>query len=111
MIATTTLEDLWRAAAADLSLDIEAPFELVLPSGARITARVLVKGYGAERGMLLVGRYADVAHHASELLEQGFGFSVMDDPLPGHGYDREDMIEVLRDWGWVGVGEEPPEPR
>ena len=47
----------------------------------------------------------------SELLEQGFGFSVMDDPLPGHGYDREDMIEVLRDWGWVGVGEEPPEPR
>jgi len=102
MTSAFSLEDLWRAAALELGLDLVVPFRLVLPSGAEVSARVLVKGFGAKEGMLILSRYDDVRSSVKELAKEGYGFSVMSDPGPGEQFVRQDIVEVLRDWGWSG---------
>lgn len=108
MSSLVALEDVWQAAAVDLALEVATPYEVVLPSGARVAARVLVKKFGGDHGMLLVRNYSDVSSVISELIEEGYGFSVMDDPLPGDEYGRQTTIEVLRDWGWTGSQDDTP---
>ena len=103
-----TLEDRWRTAAADLSLDIQIPFELILPSGAKVKARVLLKNFGAENGMLIVSDYDVISDVWEQIVDQGYGFSTIDDPSPNEEYNREVIIEVLEDWTWSGPSNEKP---
>lgn len=103
-----TLEEMWRLAADDLSLELTIPFQFVTSRGAQIDARVLVRGFGARQGMLLVRDYTDVSRVDTELVDAGYGYCVMDDPLLAERYDRANIIDVLRDWGWSGPPERAP---
>jgi len=47
------LQQTWKTAAKDLQLDIISPFELILPSGKQVNAQVLVRNFGAIKGMLV----------------------------------------------------------
>lgn len=97
-----SLEDVWRCAAADLGLDIIAPFVLEFGPGREVAAVAVVRGFGAPKGMLLFRTFADVSHAVAEVAQQGYGFSVLEDPRPGERYDPDVIIEILRDWGWCG---------
>ena len=108
MKGQVTMETIWREAAKDLMLDLVMPFMLTLPSGAEIKVRILVQNFGANKGMLVISDYSQVSSLVDELAEYGYGFSVMDEPLPGEEYKREDFIEVLRDWGWSGCLHDRP---
>jgi hypothetical protein len=103
-----SLEEKWRAAETDLSLSVAIPYDLVLPSGFHVHARVLVRCFGANVGMLIVSSFANVSAALTELVEQGYGFCVMDDPRMDEEYDRQTVIDVLSDWGWSGAEEERP---
>jgi hypothetical protein len=105
---TMTLEDLWAQAAADLGLDIDVPYSVRLPSGASVDARVHLRNFGGDNGMLVVSDYSIVSMLLDELASQGYGFSVLDDPLQSEVYDREVFIEMLTDWGWSGTSAERP---
>src|SRR4051812_39718703 len=94
------LEEEWNAAALDLGLDITIPFLLELRSGKVISARVLLKRFGAIHGMLIVSDERDVIAAHDEITLEGYGFSVLDDS--GDEYSRDDIIDVLREWGWAG---------
>src|SRR5262249_2581534 len=101
-----SLEAYWRAAACDLSLELEAPFSLRLASGATLNACALLRCFGAVRGMVIVSDYAVVRPHVTELIEPGSGYSTMSDP--SDPYQRESCLDVLRDWGWSGPSVESP---
>jgi hypothetical protein len=101
-----TLEAYWRAAASDLSLELEAPFSMRLVSGATVSAVALLRRFGAKRGMIIVSDYEVVKPHQAELIESGFGFSTMSDPADP--YERNGCLEILRDWGWAGPTDESP---
>jgi hypothetical protein len=80
-----------------------------LASGARIDAVVLVKSFGGPNGMLIVTEYAKVASYLDALAQAGFGFCVLGEPAEHEPFVLEDLIEVLRDWGWSGSNEDEPE--
>jgi len=97
----------WKRVAADLGIDIVAPFEMTLPSGARLEAAALVRNFGPKLGMVVDAKFAIIRPHAKELRELGYGFS----SNIGHSpdlYRRDDMIEVLADWGWSGPTDQKP---
>ena len=98
----------WREVANDLGLEIVSPYEVILPSGSRIRAPVLVRHFGGPKGMLVVADYSESLRTgwAEEAVQAGYGFSVLGEP--SDEYDRDVFIEVLSDWGWHGPESERP---
>lgn len=96
---------IWREASRDLDLKIDAPFRLVLASGAEVDVRLRLRDFGAVNGMLIVTDFDLLAPHAKEVVTAGFGYSTLSEPRPDAEYDRESFVEMLEDWGWSG-----PEP-
>jgi len=107
-MTSSHLTDLWRKAADDLDLEIVAPYELVLSSGRKVRAALAIMHFGAEKGMLILTNLAYSQALVEELMEAGFGFSVMSEPGPDVGYVRENYVEVLNDWGWSGSESDRP---
>jgi hypothetical protein len=75
-----TLASAWHEAAADLGLDIVAPFVVELGPDEQPTVDALLRGFGAQLGMLIVSDYEVIAPFAKRLVEAGFGFSAMSAP-------------------------------
>jgi hypothetical protein len=101
------LVEAWTEAGRDLGLEIVAPFEVSLASGTRIRVPVLLRHFGAREGMLLVAESKIIWEARDEIVESGYGFSV----LGGSSFEqyaRDTFIEVLRDWGWSGPESEQP---
>lgn len=59
--------------------------------------------------MLIFNRYDIVAPHVDEIVAMGYGFSVLDEPTPTEAYSCNDVIDVLKDWGWSGRSSGKPE--
>jgi hypothetical protein len=98
---------MWQDAAADLGFVVRGPVGIDFKGGT-LDVPVVVEGFGAGRGMVIVTSYSGVKRHTDALLEAGFGYSVMSQPRPNEAYDRESYIEMLSDWGWSGVPEDRP---
>jgi hypothetical protein len=52
--------------------------------------------------MLLFRTYDEVRDSAQALLDMGYGYSVIDEPLPDEEFYLESFQEMFRDWGWSG---------
>lgn len=101
-------KQVWEIAAADLGIRVVAPYEVILPSGSRILASVLVRDFGAAKGMLIVESFELVRTYHEEILTSGYGYSVLDCPKTEDAYDRESTMTMLRDWGWTGQDSSKP---
>ena len=100
----------WREAAADLRIEIVAPFEVTTGDGTREVFPLLVKRFGGRLGALaetsLTGEerfwkrsaIADVA---------GYSYSQLN-PEVYSTYNRSAFIEALVDWGWTEPDAAPP---
>ena len=75
----TRLQAELQRAAHDLGLNIRVPYILDIPPGLRIRALALLPQIGAERGMLIVNSLAELEGMANELVEDGYGYSVLDE--------------------------------
>ena len=92
-----TLAAAWRR-AADLGLNVTAPFDLADGSASCIA---WVADFGSTRGTVVAGRRSaskDIrafatsgAMYCSEVDEEAYS-----------RYDRELFVETLTDWGWFG---------
>jgi len=100
----------WRLIANALGLRLTAPASILLPSGDRVNADALLLDFGGPKGMVLVTDDNIVWPHREALLEAGYGFSVLSEPRTSIEIPREldDVIDVLRDWGWAGAPENEP---
>ncbi len=102
------LIDVWTEAANDLGLCIIAPFTLVLDSGNKINARLLLKGFGHTIGMIIVTDYSSISPFTDEIIYSGYGYSTLSEPEMNECYDRQYFIDMLQDWGWSGSNELRP---
>ena len=103
------LLEFWQKAASDLGLQLISPFCLLLGSGHQLDAIVLIKQFGATKGMLVFGDYQEVAPYVDEVVAAGYGFSVLDEPLKNEEYNKEEYVDLLKDWGWSGEKESSPD--
>jgi hypothetical protein len=98
----------WATAAADLGLEIIAPFRLTLPDGRKLEFDVLLKNFGNTNGMLLTSDH-DVFDYGKAIVGLWYGYSIMGQPDESEAYDRESIIEVLADWTWSGPDANKPD--
>jgi len=91
--------------AERFGLKVRIPFQVELATG-RLTVPVLLEEFGAQRGMLLVTSYQDIAAVTERLVDAGFGYSCLGDS-PSTDLDESQIVDMLRDWGWSGNGGAP----
>ena len=105
----TRLQSALQHASEDLGLKVVIPFILNLRQGVQINAQALLPQLGAPKGMIVVSRYDDLHGMANELVNDGYGYSVLDDPSPTDDYDLDSYIEMFSDWGWGAINESKPD--
>jgi hypothetical protein len=105
----TNLQTLLQRACQDLGVSIVVPFLLTVREGIRINAQALLPQFGGPKGMIVVNHYDDLCGIAAELPRMGYGYSVLDEPLPSEDYDLESYVEMFSDWGWGNVNERKPD--
>ena len=59
--------------------------------------------------MLIFTNYDDVSPYVNEIVEAGYGFSVLGEPGENENYELEEYMELLADWGWTGDDELKPD--
>lgn len=102
-MTTTPFQREWIEIGKALGLEIELDHVVAL-ADRTVTVPVLLKGYGAEQGMLLVTDFGVIADAADGLVDLGYGFSCLGEPS-GRPIDRAAVEDMLRDWGaWPPAG-------
>jgi hypothetical protein len=85
-----------------LKLEITIGHTVSLKNEVSIHATVFIPFLGGDKGMLIVNDYDDLEPYVSELVELGYGFSVMDEPRTDEEFKIESFIELFSEWGWHG---------
>ena len=93
----------------DLGIAVSGPVEIVLPSGQRFEAPLLVHDFGGPKGMVVVCDGEIVLRLGDEIVEAGYGISNLGEPWKKELYDRQTHIEMLSEWGWWGPESSRPE--
>lgn len=93
----------WEAIAMRFALTvrINQPIDL---HGRQVIAPVLLEGFGAKHGMVIVTDFALIAAETDALVDAGYGFSCLNDPGE---LEESSLASMLRDWGWTGPGQPP----
>ena len=99
-MAADDLASYWQRAGKLLGFVVESPYLVSLSSGSPFIVPAHLPNFGAVRGMLLSSEYDHFAAHASALAAAGYGFSVLE--ASANGVVAQDVIELLKDWGWSG---------
>ena len=107
-VSDSALGARWVSAGSALGVEVVAPYSMMLPSGVRVDAVVLVRRFGGSTGMLVVTDFAQVRHVSREFEDAGFGFAVLEEPDASEPFVLEEYADMLRDWTWTGDdGDEP----
>ena len=107
-MSKTKFQVRWCEIAALWKLRIETPFVATVSSGS-VTVPVLLRDFGASRGMLLVTDFKPIAPYSDELVGLGYGYSCLSEPSEPYApeIDDDSLREMLKDWGWTG-SDSPP---
>lgn len=96
----------WRAAARDLDIRFQSPYQLSTQDQPGIWCCGLLPDFGGTKGTVILGRFSSsVAESLAE--EQGYYTSGLN-PLYYEYYERAHFEETLNDWGWFGEAEMSP---
>ena len=98
----------FRRASADLDVEIREDHEIQLASGYRMVVPIFVPSFGGKRGTVVVSDLGEIEGHADELVNEGYGYSVLDEPSEDEAYACDVFIDVLSDWGWSGSSSARP---
>ena len=96
-----------RACSA-LGLPIDIGFSLALGAGDRICTVACIPFVGAKNGMLVIRGYDEVRMYEVELINAGYGYSVLDEPQAGEEFDLDAFKEMFAEWGWCGESSQKP---
>ena len=100
----TKLSD-WLVRACTLSgLKIDVGYVAMINEKSSISTVARIQGLGGEKGMLVFGRLDDVREHAGEVVEAGYGYTVLDEPTDDEVFDLVSYQDMFKDWGWRGLG-------
>lgn len=96
----------WKEIAKRFQLDLCIPHHVQLDD-QKLEFPVLLKDFGAIKGMLLLTNYNEIVDIKDRLVEHGYGYSCLSEPSDDDQIHEETVIEILKDWGWVGSGNPP----
>ena len=98
----------WRDAAADLAIDVTAPYDP--ESGGQPAAACIawVADFGSPQGTVVVGRRSATEEIRSLADSRGTHYSEIDEAAYSR-YDRDLFVATLNDWGWHGDPSAVPE--
>ena len=99
------LPEVWRAAASDLGIRVTTPFYLIDVDGSRVEFIAHLPDFGAANGTLLCE--FDDWQSLRQLAKKNDYYLSGLEPSSYDKYDRAQIIETLRDFGWVGKGRAP----
>ena len=94
----------WSAAAARLGVELRGPLTITLPDGRELEARMLIPHFGTDKGTLV---FSDCLGDYRGLIELGYAYSVFDS-ADGYLISEDDLVDILNDWRWCGVGGNKP---
>jgi len=93
----------WLLKACEmLDLNIEFGFIFILSNGKKLQSVAKIPALGAENGMLMFDSFKNVSEHVDEIIQAGFGYSILDNPYSEEQFDLESYVEMFSDWGWSG---------
>ena len=98
-----SLSSAWRDAAADLGVEVTAPFNI-----ADAQCIAWVEHFGSSRGTVVVGRRTSGLAIRAAANSQAMFYSEVDEAEYGQ-YDRDIFVATLNDWGWHGDPSVTPE--
>lgn len=85
-------------------IDIELDFIVSLKGGKRVQTSALIPSLGGPRGMLVVNSYNAVSSVWDDVIEEGYGIAVLDEPSENYKFNLDASREMFIDWGWSGEG-------
>ncbi len=85
------------------------PFVLSLRSGPQIYAQALLPQLGANKGIIIVNKVDELGADPTDIVNAGYGYSVLDDIPVSENYDLDSYVEMFTDWGWGAVNERKPQ--
>jgi hypothetical protein len=98
----------WKSVAGDLGLVLLERHSVRMESGDVVVALMLVKNFGGIAGTLIFNDHSLVSKHLPQLVQLGFGYSILEEPRENAVYNKENIIEILSEWGWTGPANESP---
>ena len=103
------LEKWLEKAARELEIDVRIRHVIEVSHGRQIVAVALLPDLGAKKGMLVFNSYDQIRELKDELVELGYGYSVLDDPRCGEVFGLDSFREMFVDWGWSGARSRAPQ--
>jgi hypothetical protein len=91
----------WREAAAQLGIEVVAPFEV-----AGVSFPAYLPDFGGPQGMVITGLTSSAEGEAAAASEAGVYLSRVSDGYAE--FDCGQFQAALDDWGWYGAGREAP---
>jgi len=76
-------------------LEMEFPFNIQI-EGVNHTFTCLIRGYGAQKGMVVEKEWKKIKEVSNELVHQGYGYSCFDIEHPSC---KDGFRAVLAEWG------------
>lgn len=98
----TNLATQLSKACSALGLRAELGFDLSLGDGIEIHAVARIPDLGAPNGMLVVKSFDELKNCSKKLVNAGYGYSVLSEPLQNVEFDLDSFQEMFIDWGWSG---------
>lgn len=105
--AGVSMETTYREVADMLGVRLEGPTVIELASGDHIDVDLIFGGFGTDKGTL-VAESPRLWDLKDEICASGYSWSMFGPVTPESSITREDMIDLLSDWGWGGSADERP---
>ena len=88
-------------ACAALGIPVELGYTIIV-NGNEIRTVARIPDLGGPKGMLIITSSDHIRACAEQLVELGYGYSVMSDGPERSAFDLNSWCEVFCDWGWSG---------
>jgi hypothetical protein len=98
----------WEAAAAELGVTISGPLAVQVTPTILLPVDMWVQDFGRPKGALVASHSDTFWPLRKEIVEAGYHWSSFGPYGDQEVARREDLIEVLTDWGWCGQSDPPP---
>ena len=97
----------WRKIGEIFGVDIEILEAEHIGLPAVLGHLVVMRGGGAENGMLLFPDGSKVLRYSQNIAAAGYGFSTLDPKVPETDAEMEACERMLRDWGFLTRNRNP----
>jgi hypothetical protein len=84
-----------------LGINVDIGFIVTLNNGKKLQTIARIRDIGSENGMILVCNYDELRPFLTELVESGYGYSVLSELHEDEAFDLATYEEMFIDWGWV----------